>query len=157
MTAKNLILSAGSGEALPAGAIGETISANATAVTAVFGVSGNVATIASITLPAGTWLISAFDVAYNNARPPGGTISAGGSDLYDGTSTISLGQFEAIWYAAATAGDCVLFSTKHVVPYTTTTQKTISFRLRCDSNSGTPTNASCTSRGFGYVKAVRIA
>jgi hypothetical protein len=62
MTAKNLILSAGSGEALPAGSIGEVIEVKKT--TPNYGLSTTAGTITDIghstfTLPPGTWEIFA--------------------------------------------------------------------------------------------------
>lgn len=151
---------AGSGEALPAGAVGEIISSSLSTGTAAYsGGNTGIFTMATIVLTPGQWLILAEETAYNAARPPGGTTCAGGSDIYDGTNIVILKAQTALWTPVATGGEANLFTVTHCVPYSVPvgTTKTISFRLRCDANSGIPNGASAQNRGYGFLKAVRIA
>jgi hypothetical protein len=139
--------------------VGEIYSSTLSIVTATFtgGVTG-VATMASITLTAGVWLIIAEDSCYNATRGTAGTSSAGGSDLYDGTATIVDGQQAAIVYGTANNLDAEAFRAIHHNFYTLTTgTKTISFRLKCNANAGLPNGATVSNRGYGYLKAIRIA
>jgi hypothetical protein len=151
---------AGSGETLPAGAVGEIISASLSTGTAtISGGATGVFTMANIVLTPGQWLILAEESAYNSTRGSAGSISAGGSDIFDGTSAIAEGAQSAVWYGTASSGDMEIFRAVHHVPYSVPagTTKTISFRLKCNVNSGTPNGASCGNRGFGFLRAIRIA
>jgi len=141
------------------GMVGEVISSTLSVVTATFtgGVTG-VATMASITIGSGNWLIIAEDSCYNLVRGADGTASAGGTDLYDGTSLLVDGQQSAVWYGTASSGDMNFFRANHSVPYSLESgTKTISFRLKCNLNSGTPNGASVRNRAYGFLKAIRIA
>jgi hypothetical protein len=140
------------------GYIGEILSANASVVTAAYGVSNNVATICSLSLSAGIWLIISNENAYNGTRPGSG-ISSIGFDIYDGSAVINRAilNYLADWYPSVNALDVFSISTCLHAVATITTTTTVSFRLLCSPSSGTPTNATCVSYGQGKLTAVRIA
>jgi hypothetical protein len=129
------------------------VTANCASVAATY---PNPATIASITLTSGKWLVHGYDSGYNSVLGPSGSSSAIGSDLYDGSSIISRGDLVSLSSGTPIAGDATYASLINdaIVDVPVGTTKTISFRIRCDSVSGTPTGATAVSRGFGKLFAV---
>lgn len=139
------------------GYIGETKTTNCASVTTTYG--STPATVASLSLEAGTWLVCAEDSAYNNVLGPGGTIAAGGSDLYNSTdaATVISTALVALSAGTATQTDSGYFKIIHCIPIVLTGTKTIQFRVLCTGVSGTPTGATAVSRGYGKMTAIRIA
>ena len=144
-----------SGNAIPAGFVGELKSVATSSATAS-GVNST-AVIASLTLEPGSWDLSAVCGIANGTRSSAGT-SAAGVDLYNSTASasIALAQYIGSWASSATIGDSAQINgsiSSHVV---LTATSVIQYRVRCDdggSATGTPT---VFSRSSGVFKAVRV-
>jgi hypothetical protein len=149
------VLGSTSGVAPAAGVIGQTETANAGGVTAS-GVNST-ATIASLSLSVGTWVITACDTCYNGTRP--GTSSvAGGADIYNSTdaSVLLSGRLAAIWNPSTSDSDQVFFVSNLSTIVTLNGTKTIQFRVRCDDVGGATGTPTANSRGYGKLQAIRI-
>ena len=113
------------------------------------------ATMASLILNPGAWLLNASMAGYFGVRPASG-IATANIDFYDGSvvqrELISLGFFQS----ASALGDIIYISgsLSHILIITAVT--TISFRITCKAGSGTPTNATAISRASGEFNAVRL-
>jgi len=140
---------AGSGEALPAGAVGEEISAEQNAFSTTNMATGQTGFL-SITLTPGVWLISAVQAVLQNGST-GTAISSLISDVSNvgntvtgvGVSITDIGT----WPPNNTTSTAV---THPPFVYKTTTNKVIYLNTYAVYSSGTPSRR-------GSIRAVRIA
>jgi hypothetical protein len=150
MSNKQLLQSAGDGTAVPAGYVGEVISAESNTFTTT-GLANNSTTgFLSITLTPGTWLISASQSFLQNSS----TGTAAGSVLSDvsatgntiagfGASVVDIGIWPSNNVSQATI-------THPSFVYSTATSKTIYLNNYMLFTLGTPSRK-------GTIRAVRIA
>lgn len=141
MSNKNLLLSAGSGDAIPAGAVGQIIQSEVSAQNMV---AGSTAGITSITLPPGIWLVNA------NAVPIVNTSNSTAFSLLIsdvGTTSNSLTGFGV---NVTDRGGSAIYAITTSLVYTVTTSKTFYMNGYFNGSTGTP-------QARGLLQATRIA
>ena len=87
MTAKALVLSGGDGTAVPSGYVGEKISSTISVVTCAL---NSTATVSSITVTSGVWIIYCAFNAYIGVPPPAGQAIAANMDFYNSTDSAAI-------------------------------------------------------------------
>jgi len=156
MGVKNVLQQAGDGTAIPSNMVGE-VKSTATSAATASGVNST-AVIASLSLEAGSWDLSAVCAIFNGTRPATNASSCA-VDLYNSTaaSSIALATPLAFWNASATIGDS-LYANGSISSHVVLTQtSTIQYRIRCDDVNGATGTPTAGSRNSGVFKAVRRA
>jgi hypothetical protein len=145
------------GVAIASGYVGETVSVTPSAATAT-GYNAY-ATIGTLNLTTGVWLITATCSAAHGARPTGAGIVSISFDIYNNTdATVLVNQRYLSYLSAVERGiESAYAGGSLATTFNATSAKTILLRVKCDeANAGTG-SPEVSGRAYGKFQAVRIA
>lgn len=147
------------GVAVEAGYVGETFFVGTSELTAAYGTADATKILASQSLPAGTWSISAFAVCQNVTRPSAG-YGMPYVEIYDSSTSTSLhvttGGYWRVSPDVAQDSAWNFLHAEQVLKFSGA-NRTIQFRLVASTASQTPTGYTVTAYSSGYLKFTRIA
>jgi hypothetical protein len=148
------------GSAVPAGYVGEKISTTVSATFLTYPTTQ--ASVASLSLTAGVWMLYGGISIYTNALPSTGILAAGWT-IFNSTDSVAVTELPYLHEFGGVNGNN---TTKGLYPQgyvTISATKTIQLRITLSLSSGSPTNGSifCFASGAGapgeFFYAVRIA